>query len=180
MNTRERPAWPGWSAQKTLLLPVLAEHWPPPSRPVEIDGIRFAPKPELHITLLGGRLGRELHTGVGTRQKSRSLQHAFEAHAWRFRRTGKLLRLEKHEFAEQGIGRRAGSIIELVDLPALGAFYRCIEELLGRQLPVPPAHVTLYTFGRPQGVGVPDPGTLRRSTVRDVETGELEELLAEH
>lgn len=173
MDTKERAAWPGWSAQKTLVLPVPAEQWPPPRRPVEIDGIRFAPKPELHITLIGGRLGRELHTGVGTRPKSRAVQQAFQGQDWRFERSGRCYRLERHEFSEQGNGRRAGAIIEAVELPALAPFYRCIEELLGRQLPVPPAHVTLYTFGRPQGIGVPDPGTLRRVTVRELEPGEL-------
>ena len=66
----------------------------------------------------------------------------------------------------------AGSIIELLDMPGLGDFYRVLAAR-GTALPVPPAHVTLWTHTRPQGIGVADEATLAGLCVREVAAHEL-------
>ena len=53
------------------------------------------------------------------------------------------------------------SVIELVEIPALDFYYRWLGDLLGRQLAVPPAHVTLYTHGKARGIGIPAARHLR-------------------
>src|SRR3546814_3240457 len=62
-------------------------------------------------------------------------------------RSGHCLLLRK-SFAEDGQASIAHSLVELVDLPAMAPFQRALGRLLGRQLPVPPPHVTLYTADR--------------------------------
>ena len=52
---------------RTRVLPVPPARWAPPATPVVVDGIAFAPKPELHITLVGRALGEELHATFGAR-----------------------------------------------------------------------------------------------------------------
>ncbi|HEU4773515.1 MAG TPA: hypothetical protein VFS82_03180 [Lysobacter sp.] len=153
----------------TLILPIPPGHWPPPAAPVAVDGIALMPKPELHITLIGSALGQELRATFGQAVAAGMVTNAFDAGDWSFARTGRYLLLRKTDPA--GI---AHSLIELVDLPAMAAFHIALGRHLGRQLPIPPAHVTLYTADRDSGIGVSSPHRLRALTLRPVSAAELE------
>lgn len=166
--------WPGWTAHKTLVLPIPPERWAPPESAVVLDGLVFEPKRELHVTLIGRGLGQTLHGEPGRRGlRIQTVHEAFDRQDWSFTRTGELLRLEKRELPGHGRGRAIGSLIERIDMPAMAAFYDTLAELLGRGLAIPPAHVTLYTTGRARGIGLPDVATLQRLTVREVSAAEL-------
>lgn len=160
------------TAPHTLVLPIAPERWPPPQATVEVDGLHLEPKPELHVTLVGTALGAELHATAGNHAGAlvRALR---DAHDWRFERSDRHLLLRK-AVVEDGRVVVAHSLIERIDLPAMAPFHRALGRLLGRQLPVPPPHVTLYTAGRPQGIGVSSPARLRAFTVRRVAAGELD------
>ena len=163
---------PAWTPAGTLLLPVVPDAWPPPARGVVLDGIAFAPKRELHVTLVGRALGQALRTAITEgRLDPVAVRAAVEDLDWRFARTGRLWRLEDR------VGRGArgprGSIIEMIEMPAMAAFHARLGGMLGRRLPVPPAHVTLYSSGDDAGIGVPDDTALRRLAVRAVSAHEL-------
>lgn len=147
-----------------FVLPVPADRWPPPENGIHLDGLAFDPKAELHITLVGTALGRELHAAFGGHAGA-MIRQVRDTMAWRFERTGRQLLLRK-PLVEHGRVAIAHSIIELVDVPAMASFHRALGRLLGRQLPLPPAHVTLHTAGRAQGIGVSSPARLRAFTVR--------------
>lgn len=173
MPNAQSPAWPGWTQQKTLLLPIDPAAWPPPTAPVRVDGQYFVPKPELHVTLVGRALGQQLLASPGERRyRTLVVRTAYESLDWTCTRTGTLLRLEKHG-AEGGPDDRMGAIIELIELPAMAAFHHQLGLLLGRELPVPPPHVTLYTAGKAKGIGVPNAAALREFTVRTLEPADL-------
>lgn len=156
----------------TLILPVAPTRWPPPAGGVTVDGIDLQPKEELHITLVGGKLGRELVSVFGKARARERVAAAFDARHWEFERTGRYLLLRKA--AGDGKGARpVHSIIEMVDLPAMASFQRSLGEALGRELPMPPAHVTLYVAGRRRGIGVSSEVELRALRVRDVAATEL-------
>lgn len=157
-------AGPVWTDADTLLLPVPPAAWPPPPAPLRLDGIAFAPKRELHVTLVGRALGAALRD-AGLQSMALSACAGMD---WRFMRLHRWLRLETRTG-----GRRRHSIIELVELPALATLHARLGTSLGRALPVPPPHVTLYTAGDDQGIGVPDAATLARRTVRRVDANEL-------
>ena len=166
MGTQHHVPWPGWTAQKTLILPLPPEVWPPPVETLMVDGLTFVPVRELHVTLVGRWLGPALQSEPERRQ---TVRDSFMRLDWGFTPTGELLRLEKQELpGGGGHGRVIGSIIERIDMPAMAAFYDQLAELLGRGLSIPPPHVTLYTAGRSQGIGVPDVATLQRLVVREV------------
>ncbi len=165
MGSKHPLAGPGWTPHRMLVLPIPRERWAPPDEGVEVDGLLFLPKRELHLTLIGRGLGQVLHGDPSRRQ---AVREAFSRLNWGFTRTGELLRLEKRELAGGGHGRAIGSIIERIELPAMVPFYESLAALLGRTLAIPPPHVTLYTAGRSQGIGVPDVATLRRLVVRQV------------
>lgn len=155
---------PAWTDAGTLLLPVPPATWPPPAAPLRLDGIAFVPKRELHVTLVGRALGAAVRD-AGLRAMALSACAGLD---WRFVRLHAWLRLEK-----RAGGRRRHSIIELVDLPAMAALHARLGAALGRALPVPPTHVTLYTAGDERGIGVPDAAMLARCTVRPVDAAEL-------
>lgn len=167
------PRWPGWTPQKTLLLPIDPVAWPPPASGVRVDAQNFAPKAELHVTLVGRRLGQLLLASPGERRyRTLVARTAFERLDWSWRRTQRLLWLEKHG-AEGGPDDRMHAIVELIDLPAMADFHRQLGSVLGRELPVPPPHVTLYTAGKSRGIGIPTAAALREYTVRAVTPAEF-------
>lgn len=47
------------------------------------------------------------------------------------------------------------SLIEMVAVPGLAPFYAELSRILGEELELPPVHVTLFTFGRAKGIGLP-------------------------
>src|SRR3546814_5090487 len=89
---------------------------------------------------------------------------ARDAHDWDLERRDDWLLLRK-PLSGNGRAAIAHALIELVELPAMAPFQRALGRLLGRQLPLPPPHVTLYTAGRPQGIGVSSPGQIGRAHV---------------
>lgn len=155
----------------TLVLPIAPERWPPPRAAIGIDGVQLEPKSELHVTLVGRALGAELHATFGDHAEA-LVTTARDAQDWSFRRRRDWLLLRK-PFIVDGHAVIAHSLVERVELPAMAPFHRALGRLLGRQLPVPPPHVTLYTAGRAQGIGVSSPARLRAFTVRRVEASEL-------
>jgi hypothetical protein len=151
-------AWPGWSPGGTLVLPLDPARWAPPTAALAIDDVVFAPKRELHVTLIGRALGAEVLAEIAAgRLAAPELQDAFAAQRWRLRRSGLRLRLRKPP-PEQGIE----SLIEPVAMPAMARWHAWLGGALGRSLPVPPPHVTLYVRGDPDGIGVPDEASLAR------------------
>lgn len=153
--------WPGWTKQRTLLLPVPPDRWPLPDGPLSLDGLVLRPKRELHITLVGTALGRELKGAEDDgRIGKRAVREAFDAQDWSWSRTGRRILLQAPPKRRGGPARHA--LIEHVELPAMARFHAALGDLLGRELPVPPPHVTLYVAGTDRGIGLPDPETLDR------------------
>lgn len=146
-------------------LPIPPRRWAPPDAPVRVEGLHLDPKPELHITLVGNALGRELHATFG-RHADALLDGAVAAQEWDWARTGRQLLLRKASRVD-GAVVTTHSIIELIELPAMAGLHRALGHALGRQLPVPPPHVTLYVAGREKGIGVASPDRLRAFTVAD-------------
>lgn len=156
----------------TLLLPVPRSRWAPPAGPVTLDGVELHPKEELHVTLIGSMLGSELRRSLAPARLDREIAALLDRLDWSFTRTGRCLLLRKASLGE-GHRRVAHSVIECIDMPAMADFHQALGKLLGRQLPIPPAHVTLYVAGRARGIGVPDPRRLRALAVRVLAPGEL-------
>ncbi len=71
---------PRLSAQHTLVLPIPKATWPLPAHAVILDGLRFEPKKELHITLVGAALGRELRAAFPAAGLDAALDAAIAPH----------------------------------------------------------------------------------------------------
>lgn len=157
--------WPGFTAERTLLVPVRDA----PSRPLVLDGVAFEPKRERHVTVVGRALGARLGEAIAAgRFAEADLAHAFEALDWTHDDTDAYVWLAKDKD-----GVRAESIVELVAMPAMTAFHFALGRKLGEALAPPPPHVTRWVRGDPEGIGVPDEATLAALTVRLVAAEEL-------
>ena len=157
----------------SLILPVARADWPPPTVPVTLDGITLQPKPELHVTLVGTSLGEELLRSVARPLLHDTVSRTLATHGIHPMRT-RTWNLLRKPFDEDGRRGVAHSLIEHVHLPAMAPLHAALGRLLGRQLPVPPPHVTLYTAGDHRGIGVSSPGRLRALSVRRVDPSELQ------
>lgn len=157
----------------SLILPVARADWPPPAVPVTIDGITLLPKSELHVTLVGTSLGGELLRSVARPLLHATVLDILETHDTAPVRTS-VLHLLRKPFDGRGRIGASHSVIEHVHLPAMAPLHAALGRLLGRLLPVPPPHVTLYTAGDDRGIGVSSPKRLRALCVRRVDPSELQ------
>jgi hypothetical protein len=96
---------------------------------------------------------------------------------WQWRRLGEhwlIGRPAGARLAQRGIaghgsvepGCAALSIVERIEQPAQHGFRQLAGALLGETLPAPVPHVTLYTYGDPGGIGLPDEATFRERRIR--------------
>lgn len=158
--------------KQTIVLNIPPSLWQPPTAAVSIGGDMFIPKSELHVTLIGSALFDEIHRQLSLRVRRRLFADARSAQ-WRIDRAGEL-RLLEHLDPRQPEVAPVRSIIELIELVGVEDFYRAFEQEIGRQLPRPPSHVTLYTLRDGEGIAVPDAGSLRRLSVRTLAREEIE------
>ncbi|HET7844074.1 MAG TPA: hypothetical protein VFL14_07985 [Xanthomonadales bacterium] len=155
MSTR----WPGFGPAATIVVPVDPATWAPPAAAVTIAGVRFAPKRELHVTVVGKALGARVRDALDEAH----VAALFEALDWRFRRTHRIVHVRREV---DGVVEQ--SLIERVEQPAMATFHDVLAQRLGTALPVPPPHVTLWTHGTDEGIGLPDEETLARWNVGEI------------
>lgn len=151
--------WPGYGGSATVVIPVAPGAWPPPAAAVVVAGVRFEPKRELHVTVVGKALGARLRE----RCDEGEVAAAFAAQDWSFQRTRCLLHLRRVVD-----GATEQSLIERIAQPAMAMFHAVLSRLLGEALPVPPPHVTLYVAGTDEGIGLPDEAALARWIVGEI------------
>jgi len=116
-------------------------------RAVLYQGKRFKPKDEVHITVIGRALASELVDSAGATEIE-EIAALIDQTEWRY----VLSNCWYH--VVRGGDKPAESIIRMVELPALAAFYSRLEAITGLAIPPRPAHVTLYTWGDHGGIGI--------------------------
>ena len=184
-----RLSWPGFNDRGTVLIEVSPESICLTKGSVDIEGEYYRAKQELHITLIGSKLGSLLLENISqekVRQKTAGqektgqhlttealLESTFENLDWSYEKTGPLHILSRSKKAE--VQR---SIIMLIEMPAIAAFYQQLKShgLIASETPVPPAHVTLYTHNCAMGIGVPSHKILDMLSIKTLSIKTLESL----
>ena len=156
------PAWPGFSARGSLLLPLPAAHFAELGPELRLDdGLVLTRKSEFHVTVLDRALGERVHDPAAGGAPAQAIAGLFAGYDWAWQsRAERWLLLDADEEPP------AHSVIELLDMPALAAFRNAVGVLLGVTLPATPAHVTLYVAGQPIGIGVRDFDEFERLRLR--------------
>lgn len=144
------PPWPGFSATGTVVIRLPGKAFADIGSELALDGLRLRAKDEFHVTVLNRRLGLRFRELAALRRELIDLPALFAEQDWQWQRTGERWLLRKPR-ADGGL---AHSVIELIHMPALNRFRAALGEISGEPVPVTPAHVTLFTAGGPQGIGI--------------------------
>ena len=170
--------WPGFNDNDTVLIDMSYEPFHLPVNTFYINGQRFVRKDELHVTLIGSRLGRQIQDSFLQKPaKEENIKTIFEAIDWSYTRSGPV-----HQLARMRGAVRQGSIIMLIDMPGMKQFYDTLikQGYIDKDTPLPPAHVTLYTYNNPHGIGVPDQEMLDMLSISSMSIDELDVLYDSH
>jgi len=184
-----RLSWPGFNDRGTVLIEVPPQFFGLTKSPVDIEGERYSAKHELHITLIGSKLGSLLLEKISqeniNQEKVRQemtdkgltsetlLRNIFQNLDWSYEKTGPV-----HILSRSKKGMIQQSIIMLIEMPAIAVFYQQLKShgLIASETPVPPAHVTLYTRNCPSGIGVPNQRVLDILSTKTLSVKTLESL----
>lgn len=169
-----RLKWPGVNECGTVLIELAAESFCLAKTQIEILGETFTPKEELHVTLIGCKLGLILqHKIKPNKATNKLLKNIFEDINWSFNQTGPvhILSRKKGKVVQK-------SIIMQLDMPGVTTFYDQLKAhgLIDLETPVPPPHVTMYTQKCPSGIGVPSDETLNTLSSKILSVNSLNKL----
>jgi len=154
----------GFTEKRTLLIPLRKEDFGLSEEKIQFRGKIFDPKKEVHITVVGRKLGQELEEAieVNPRLNTTLMQAVKEAswhkQGWSFKKKDEMYHVSRDREQVNPRGEveviHAESIILMVEAPGVDKFYEELSRLLGKDLEVPPVHVTLYTHGDTVGIGL--------------------------
>ena len=149
--------WPGISADNTLIIPLNKSEFGIGTFTVELAGKAFKPKQEAHITVFGASVGTALLSQITDKPEiEQQVSSAFENTDWTYKKTIDFRHLVRSCIGPNATGETEESIIILLEMEGMASFYQSLKalDLIDNDLPVPPAHVTLYTFNCDEGIGV--------------------------
>lgn len=166
--------WPGFNDEGTVLITLSPGTFCFSTNSVEIDGEYFEPKEELHVTLIGTKLGSFMLDQIShDRAIEAMLKQTYEDIDWSFEQTGPV-----HILSRTKGGVKQKSIILLIDMPGIKLLYDRLKTLglIDLKTPVPPAHITLYTQNCAHGIGVPSDEALNELSSKTFSVNRLNEL----
>ena len=169
--TSAKTHWPGFNEMGSLIIPLAWNDVPLEKTAVYIDGERFEPKDELHVTVIGKQAGHELQHRLSRASRNMPvLQRDFESLDWSFTPGATV-----HLLSRTARDSRKATIVLPLQMPGMAMFYDCLRSrgLVTSDTPLPPPHVTLYHQNCPGGIGIPDEKTLSNLTVQIFPIGSL-------
>jgi len=129
-----------------ILLGLDAKEYGLGSQHAQIPEGVFAAKSDIHVTLLGSRVGRSLRPGLVA-----SIAEQAARRCWQVL-LGKDFWLLTNP--HPGPGKTVASIIRMVEVPGLVEFIEAVNRQYKLGLPIPPTHITLYLQGGGPGIGL--------------------------
>jgi hypothetical protein len=149
-----RPDPPRQSPHGSVVLPLRGAPLWRPGTCLELAGRVYEAKSELHITVLSrAQLAALREAGIDDTLLNRLLSRF----RFRFRYRRRLWLL-----ARTGPEGEEGSLVQLLRQPEQALLRRGLEAATGVALGKPVPHLTLYTYRRPEGIGIPDRESFRR------------------
>ena len=166
--------WPGVNENGTVLIELAPESFCLAKNEIEVFGEIFTPKEELHVTLVGEKIGLIIRDKIKHDQTiDKLLKKTFEEINWSYKQTGPVHILSR---SKEGVVEK--SVIMLIEMPGVTTFYDQLKALglIDLQTPVPPPHVTMYTQNCPLGIGVPNDEALNRLSRETLSVNTLNKL----
>jgi len=166
INTRKQLPLTGTiSIDKNGKFALLKIEYPAELSPLNIRGIAYVPKAEMHVTLIGSghkfvdliETKKSLEGKEAKVEAFRLLTKAAEGLRFSINLSGKYQLVEREYQTEDSTSPEVRrSIIEevIIEPESLEAFYNHIEKELGTKIARVPAHITLWISGNPTGIGL--------------------------
>ena len=183
---REIPVTATLSSRGTLLLQVPKSEFGVDERPITIGGVDFKPKEETHITLVGFKHSKEMETALKDPVKAREINALLEEIN---RAPGLTVSVDAatpilHLARDASVDRKGGgkelqhqeSLIVPVMCPEVNALIQKVGSIIGKEIPSPYLHVTLYTHGADQGIGVQSESALETLKIGEIPVPQFEQL----
>tara|TARA_Y100000310_G_scaffold344885_1_gene460245 strand:- start:2043 stop:2579 length:537 start_codon:yes stop_codon:yes gene_type:complete len=126
----------------------------------------FQKKDEVHVTLIGFRVGSEIRgalTKLGDSRKRAiaEIKELIERTNWDFELKQEFYHITKEYSLPRGQGGqdKRESYVQMIEMPGIKSFYQELNNILGTNLEIQPTHVTLFTKGSDEerskmGIGV--------------------------
>ena len=135
----------------------------------------FSAKKEFHVTIIGFRTAGEIKQILSELSPDErgeileQIKNLIFGSDWDFQLLPQVFHIKK----QYAVGDERESIIQLIQIPALGTFYGRLNSMLGADFDLPPAHITLYTKGTDavksrMGICLRTSDELREVTVRKI------------
>jgi hypothetical protein len=157
--------WPGRAASGSVVLPLPWSFVPPLVATLDLPEAPLQRKAELHLTLLA----KSEADAVAGRADESEWAAYFARHDWPLRLTDRWFLLQR----DRG-GQRERSVVAEVECPALNAFRRELGYAAATALEPTLPHVTLWTAGRPDGIGLCSLAEFEARRVRALTAAERE------
>jgi hypothetical protein len=150
------------SASGTVLLPIDPLDIVQPRTALLHGALRYDPKDELHVTLIGKKLADRLKA-LGVTGNVADVLARLPKH-WRVQPLGRWYVLQEPQWVSPGGGDREGraSMIEMVQCMEGMRFFAELSRQAGQDISPPPFHVTRFFHADSMGIAVPDQETLER------------------
>ena len=143
--------------RNTLLLSINQEHLIGPALVQKLYSQGFELKPEFHITIFDDKPGSQLFAQIHNLDSVYQdaifdfVRSATEAAPWPIAPRDEFYVIRK-QYEGEACPRE--SVIQMVDCPNMIKFYDTLSTLVGDELELPPAHITLATKGSSRGIGI--------------------------
>ncbi|MGD8934149.1 MAG: hypothetical protein PVF35_05175 [Gammaproteobacteria bacterium] len=149
--------WPGLTGENTLIITVDKQDFAIKPKSLQYDARIFVPKQETHITVWGSELGTKLlQQLIQHPELEQDIHNAFESTDWSYQKTSDLRHLARKKAIPGKNDITEETIVMLIKMEGMAVFYSKLKDLglIGKDHPVPPPHVTLYTRNIDRGIGV--------------------------
>ncbi len=127
----------------------------------------FELKDEFHITILSREAAEAVRKHLEENpEQEEQVRGLIEESNWEFRKLERFYHVQEEPEAE--------TIIQMVEVPGLASFFRRLSELVGKELEMPPMHVTLYMRNTEKGIGLPTQAEFEKLAQKQVGLSDLE------
>ena len=117
-------------------------------RPVRFQGKVFQPKGELHISILVQEAAEKVKKYLDDHpDEAYEIREIVDQTRWLYQKLDTYYHIEEEPEVE--------TIIQMVEMPGLPAFFKDLSGKLKQGFVLPPTHVTLYTRGTETGIALP-------------------------
>jgi hypothetical protein len=131
-----------------LLVQVNKDAYGYVDKAVRYQSKTFAPKTELHITILSADGAEQVRQQIEEHPEDEGRIVGIIDHTdWSF------IKLDEYYHVKDGDEE---TIIQMVEVPRLNAFFSDLSALVGKGFVLPPTHVTLYMRESEKGIGLPN------------------------